>query len=211
MTSPSSPDVALALSYASAERRPALAALLALDDALGSVLRTGRDPMVSQLRLTWWHDAIAALDHSPPPAQPALEALAEHVRPHLRAATLLPLVEGWEELIEPGTLPDEALERYGEARGGTLFGQMAALLDGGPVDTIRAAGRAWALYDLAAHTSEADLARRAKALADRHVAAVTRLPPATRALGALMHLARLNEAAGSHRVARLLFHRLTGL
>ena len=63
------PERALALSYVPREGRAGLAALWALDEMLGAILRSGRDPMVSQLRLTWWHDALCRLDQAPPPSR----------------------------------------------------------------------------------------------------------------------------------------------
>ena len=61
---------ALALSYADGRHRAALESLLALDDALAQVLRTTTTPAVGQLRLAWWREALAALDHAPPYQHP---------------------------------------------------------------------------------------------------------------------------------------------
>ncbi|RYD27134.1 MAG: hypothetical protein EOP89_05470, partial [Lysobacteraceae bacterium] len=57
-------------------RRPAVEAVLALDRALGQILRTTREPMIGQMRLTWWHGALSDLDDKAPPAQPVLQGLA---------------------------------------------------------------------------------------------------------------------------------------
>ena len=43
----------LAMTYAPATKRPALEALFALDDTLAGILRTTREPLVGQMRLTW--------------------------------------------------------------------------------------------------------------------------------------------------------------
>jgi phytoene synthase len=64
----------LALSYAQAPGRGALGALLALDDALAQLLRTTREPALGQMRLAWWREALARLDHDPVPAEPVLSA-----------------------------------------------------------------------------------------------------------------------------------------
>jgi phytoene synthase len=52
------PERALALSYAPASTRPGLEALFALDTALGTILKTTREPIVGQMRLTWWYEAL---------------------------------------------------------------------------------------------------------------------------------------------------------
>ena len=75
-----SAERALALSYAAETVRPGVAALFSLDDTLGQILRTTREPLVGQMRLTWWHEALRALDGAPPPAQPVLQALADACR-----------------------------------------------------------------------------------------------------------------------------------
>ena len=84
------PERALALSYAPGAARDGMAALFALDDQLAGVVRTTRDPMVGQLRLTWWHEALAALDTAPPPAQAVVtetDAPAPTAAPAVTAAT----------------------------------------------------------------------------------------------------------------------------
>jgi 15-cis-phytoene synthase len=49
----------LILSYAPAHARAGLSALLQLDDTLADVLRHVSEPVIAQMRLTWWHDALS--------------------------------------------------------------------------------------------------------------------------------------------------------
>ncbi|WP_326524451.1 hypothetical protein [Sphingomonas sp.] len=198
----------LILSYARVERRGGLAALLALDDALGDILRSTREPMVGQMRLTWWHDAVVALDTMPAPAQPILRGLAEFVPSGTSGASLAPLADGWGELLDE--VPD--LEAYAEARGTTLFLAAGALLGAGPGDPVALAGRGWALADLAANTIDATLAERARTLAAPLLGEATgaRWSRPARPLGAMAHLAAMPDAPGTRRVARALWHRLAG-
>jgi 15-cis-phytoene synthase len=201
----------LALSYAPADRRAGLEALLALDGTLGGILRTTREPLVGQMRLTWWADALAALDDRPPPAQPVLEALARDVLPHgVTGAELAGMVDGWEALLdEPADLSTHAA-----ARGGRLFAAAARVLAGEApgVASVAAAGEGWALADLAGNLSDAGEAARARAAAaERLAAGPRRWPGRLRALGALALLARMPGEPGSpRRVGRLAWHRLTG-
>lgn len=222
MKGPADPEHALALSYAPAAERAALAALLSLDHTLGQILRTMRDPLVGQMRLTWWHEALVALDTAPPPAQPVLRALAAEVLPRGGSgAALAEMIDGWEILLDPDPLGHSALESYAAARGGTLF-TVAGRILGAPLhDPVAAAGRGWALADLACHSRDAATAERPHALAIAllDAALALRWSRAARPLGALAHGARMDlrrprgtaPAAGAPgRVARLAWHRLTG-
>jgi len=211
------PERDLVLMYARADRRAGLAALLALDDALARLLRTTREPALGQMRLAWWREALERLDHAPAPAEPVLKALeAEVLRHGVTGASLVPIVHGWEVLIEEELLDADVMRRFGEGRG-QLFVAAGVLLDAAG-DPLALAGQGWALADLAGNledekerTVARDLAR--PLLED---AARTRWSRPARALGALAHRARLDlaeapkSAGAPSRVGRLLWHRLTG-
>lgn len=206
------PERALAFTYARASARPGLLALFALDATLARLARGTRDPLVAQMRLTWWHEALSALDSAPPPAQPVLRALAQTVLPcGVAGARLATIVAGWEALLGD----EEVTARHARDRGAALFGAAAIVLgvEGDPVET---AGEGWALADLALRSADAALAASARRLAEPRLrqAASARWSRDGRALGALAHGARMDLAglkAGSPgRVARLLRHRLTG-
>jgi phytoene synthase len=202
-------DRRLVLVYAPAEARAALAALFALDDALGAILRSTREPMVGQMRLTWWHQALVALDGAPPPANPVLQDLAHAVVSKVPGATLAAMIDGWEALLDE-PLDAVAMERFAAARGGGLFAAAAAVLD---VEhpALDEAGAGWALADLAHHLGDPGQAALAGRLAAPRLRAAMRArwPGRGRALGALVLLARGSGSPGV--VARLLWHRATGL
>ncbi len=215
------PERMLALSYAPAPGRGALAALLALDDALAQLLRTTREPALGQMRLAWWREALARLDGHPAPAEPVLTALEREVLPKgISGASLVPIVHGWEVLIEEDVLDSGALQRFGAGRG-HVFVAAGHALGAAPGDPLVAAGRGWALVDLSRNLrggGEAEVAR-SLAMPLLGQAAATRWSRNGRALGALAHLARLDLCAPEDappaigappRVARLLWHRLTG-
>lgn len=197
-------------------------ALFALDAALAKVLRTTREPMVGQMRLTWWHEALTRLDTAPPPAEPVLRALAQELLPAgVSGARLAGMVDGWEELLEGEGLDDEVMTRHAESRGGGLFCAAGVLLGARDSDPLDAAGRGWALADLARHLRDPVAAGRAAALSAPLLADATKRhwSRAARPLGALAHIARMNLAVplesplplgAPRRVARLLMHRLTG-
>lgn len=208
------PERGLILTYTPPSGRGALAALLMLDDALAKLLRTTREPAIGQIRLAWWREALEKLETAPPPAEPALQALAASGL----GAGLTPIVDGWEVLIED-RLDAGALARFGAGRGAlfTVAGEALGAIG----DPLAVAGQGWALADLARHLDSDDEAAEARALAGPllDVAGKARWSRNGRALGAMALLARrdLGLAAGEAapvgspgRVARLLWHRMTG-
>jgi phytoene synthase len=212
------PERRLALVYVPRARRGALEALWRLDVTLGAVLATGSEPMISQIRLAWWREALEKLDRERPPAEPVLEALARKVIPAgVAGAELAAMEEGWTALIAPGALRQEELRHYAQARGGRLFALSARLL-GAEAPAVEAAGESWALIDLARRSGDAAEARAAVAAAGSWQTA-ERWPPALRPLGMLAALARRDAARGLPlepqgspvRMLRMLRHRLTGL
>ncbi|KQS04783.1 hypothetical protein ASG11_11405 [Sphingomonas sp. Leaf357] len=211
----------LALSYAPVAARAGATALFALDDLLGQILRTTREPVVGQMRLTWWHEALTRLDSAPPPAEPVLRALAAEVLPRgVSGARLAGMIDAWEMLLDADTPDDATLAGYA-ARGVILFEALGTVLGVPPDDPVAPAGRGWALADLARHVGDAAVASRAGAMAGPALAVATAATWSRngRTLGALAHLARLDLAVppgqpirrgAPRRVARLIYHRISG-
>jgi phytoene synthase len=216
------PERGLALGYARSATQPALRALFALDDALAQVLRTTREPMVGQMRLTWWYEALTRLDVSPAPAEPVLQSLAREALPRgVTGADLAGMIDGWEELLEPELLGDDALVRHAAGRGSRLFEMAGKVIGASDADPVAVAGTGWALADLGRHLSDRVLADRTLGLAAAPIAEATRVrwSRAARPLGALTHIARMNLAVpldetlpigAPARVGRILLHRFTG-
>lgn len=210
------PERVLALSYSPhAGAARALAALLSLDDRLAETVRTTREPMLGQIRLKWWYDALTALDDAPPPAEPLLQMLASDALPcGMSGARIAAIAEAWGGLFAK-EMDDDALDTVA-GRGRALFelaGVAAGALD---TDPIGQAGEGWALADLAHGLSDAGEATRARDRARTALenACSARWSRNARALGAMAHLARL-DLSGSRpgsprRVGRLLWHRVTG-
>jgi len=216
MTRPD-PDRQLALSYADAAVRPALDAVFALDDTLAAILRSTREPLVGQMRLTWWYEALGRLDTAPAPAEPILMALQRSVLPRgVSGAMVATLTDGWDVLLEP-VLDAAALSRFAHDRGRRLFELVSVLLAVND-DRIGAAGEGWALADLTLGLSDAKdrEAARSRAITVLDEAMQGRWPKRARVLGAMALTARFDVSVPSpppgspKRVGRLAWHRLTG-
>lgn len=212
-------DRYLAILYAPVELRPALFALHALDVELATVARTTTEPMIGQIRLAWWREALEKLDTAPPPAQPVLEALAGHVLPRgVAGASLTRLEDGFLALIG-----GEAVDArdYADARGGTLFEAAATALGVPPaaLPAARTAGIVWACAQALASAQPEDAAeaRRVGIAAHAELRALPRLPSSGRLLIGLAALAR-RDLDGEHpphrgspaRQMRLLWSIITG-
>jgi phytoene synthase len=126
--------------------------------------------------------------------------------------------EGWAHLLSPEALTPEELAGYAAARGGLLFRYSAELLGGDTSPAIEAAGEAWALVDLARHSTESADVEAALAAA-RARTGPRRWASALRPLGMLAALARRDAEAerprwephgAPRRMLRMLRHRLTG-
>jgi phytoene synthase len=212
------PERNLVLAYVAAPRRAALAALFALDDTLADIVRTTSEPLIGQMRLTWWHDALGKLDAAPPPAQPVLEAIARDLIPWgVQGSEVAAMIDGWDVLIEEAELDEQALRRFGDGRGGTLFTLAARALGGEGGAAMRSAGSGWALADLArglSNSAEAEAARRVS-VEQLRAGLEQRWPGPLRPMGMLAHFARMDLEGGSpagspRRLGRVLWHRLTG-
>lgn len=209
------PSRALVLSYAPPRRKPGLEALLALDDALGALLRSTSEPALGQLRLAWWRESLEKLDEAPAPAQPVLQGLSAHILPHgVSGASLVPIVHGWEVLVEEEQLDSPALQRFAAGRG-SLFAAAGMVLGADTSDPLDLAGQGWALTDLAGNLGAPNEAEMVRAIARPLLSSALqqRWSRPARSLGAMAHLAQMElvDSGGPvRRVGRLFWHRLSG-
>lgn len=224
MTSPApqfDADRRLALTYVPTRARPAVEALWGLDVALGQVLSSGKEPLISQIKLAWWRESLEKLDSDPAPPEPVLQAVASAVLTHgVSGRELSAMVEGWETLLQPDILGPAELETYAAGRGGLLFRHSSVLLGATAGGEVLRAGESWALTDLARHSgNEPDAAAALSAARQRVGLQPVRWPSRLRPLGMLAVLARRDQerAPGEWeqpgappRMLRMLRHRLTG-
>jgi 15-cis-phytoene synthase len=141
----------LALAYAPKAAQPVFLGLLALDTRLAGIVRQAREPLLGQLKLSWWRDRLKAEAAPGALGDPLLELLGQW-GPH--RAALVRLVDGWEHLLNEEQLGKAALIAFAEARG-MVCAELAERL--GEPEAIPEAGRAgrnWALADLALGLSD---------------------------------------------------------
>jgi phytoene synthase len=203
----------LALSYAPDRSRAALDALFSLDAALGNVLRTTREPLVGQMRLAWWREALQGLDTSEAPAEPVLQSLAAAVLPvGITGHALSEMADAWEPLL--GEIGSGSIHEHARLRGRALFTLAGGALGAATDDPVGEAGEGWALADLAANLSDPALASRAREEANARLALArrSRWSRNGRTLGALALVAdrQLSGPIPPTFVLRLARFRLTG-
>lgn len=134
--------------------------LWVLDARLAALVRSTSEPMIGQIRLTWWSEALGDETGVKGRGEPLIDAL--------RAIDAAPpsglgrWLDGWEALI--GEID---LHAYAQGRGGGLFRALAGE-DEIPGWLDRAA-MVWALWDLSGHVEDAALADRAIAMARQHL------------------------------------------
>lgn len=188
------PEARVAIGYAGKADRDAFASILTLDRQLARAVAGASEPIVGQLRLAWWRDALSAEASGRPLGNPLLDAIAIAFGP--LAVRLVPLVDGWEAiLLSDGLEMDSIMSlRLGREEAWlALAGAIGAPDEGAAVR--HAAGR-WALADLLAGLSEPGERARVLELARGMPDDDRRLSRPLRPLAILDRLARRSLAAG---------------
>lgn len=184
---PLPPEAELALAWSGPTLRAALSIALQLDRRLARIVGRTQEPMLGQMRLAWWREALGKPVAERPRGDAVLDATGDHWQGH--EAALIAMVDGWEVMVTAERLgPDEA-ERFGVQRGAFFAALPGAQASGALAERLAAAGRCWALADAAASVSDA---------AERKVlveAGLARPAPAVRIPRALGGLAVLETLA----------------
>jgi 15-cis-phytoene synthase len=213
-------DLGLALTYVPLRDRGALAALFAIDRAMGDVVRTTTEPMLGPIRLAWWRERLDELDvGGSAPAEPRLQAVERELLPRgISGKDIAGLEAGWLRLFDPFPWESGTSEATW-FRGNLLFGLGAKVL-GTSDERIQAAGGLWALVDVARHCSDPE--SRAILLSQaRNIGrglGGTRFPSALRPLSMLAALAVRDCRRGEPferegtpgRTAAMIRHRISG-
>lgn len=134
--------------------RPALWAIHAFNVAIARIPETVSEPILGQIRLQWWRDAIAAIYvDGTPPAHPIIDALRDVISRHrLSLQSFERILDARERDLEdwrPATIQD--LERYAQDTAGEILALSMAVLGEADEQALtigRTAGTAFALVGM---------------------------------------------------------------
>lgn len=147
-------DRFLSAFLAPASRRAALIALYAFNVEIARVRETVSEPMLGQIRLQWWREAIDGIALGEVRSHEAAVAFAETwSREDFPAAALTALIDARERDLDEAPFEDmSALEIYAQGTSSALMALAAQVLDeeaaAAGAATIRLAGIAYALTGL---------------------------------------------------------------
>jgi phytoene synthase len=184
----------LALVYAPASAREPTLALLALDARLATLIRRSSEPMLAQLRLAWWREAIAREPEHWPRGEPILATLRSWGG---ATATATALVDAWEALTAPSPLDSSSLQAFADGRGAAAAALADVLGQSGEREAARQLGRIWAIEDLAMRLGRDEERAVARALAEEMAGRLPKVRRPLRSLRVLAGLSRRRRMSGS--------------
>jgi phytoene synthase len=126
-------------------------ALYAFNHELARVAETVRDPLMGEIRLTWWREALDEIFAGGGiRMHPVVGALGAAVRRrNLARAPLEAMIEARFNDLDPEPLAEEsALQGYIDATAGSLMALTIAAVAGVEAHAMRPAARAWGLAGL---------------------------------------------------------------
>ena len=124
--------------FAPPGRREALFALLALDLELAKTRRVVSEPLLGEIRLQWWRDAIDKIYDAPgevPLGNPILEALKNTLTDyHLSRAMVVEIIDGYiADLWIDAPVNSDVIVDFAEATSANLTRLMLHILNAGPM------------------------------------------------------------------------------
>lgn len=189
----SPPVLRLALAYAPRDRRLISAAALSLDLRLAQMVRSAREPMLAQIRLAWWRDALAG-KHADARGDAVLDGLRASALTDDQGQILHGLVDAWETMLVDG---DRQPDRQSLcARRGAIFRLFADQGEGIDPAGLDQAGSYWAAWDFWRHSADLEEAAAWLGAAQAAAQGWPGLPRAMRLAAILRGLARNDIQAG---------------
>lgn len=150
------PDRYFASLFAPAEKRPLLFALYAFDRELARVVEVAREPMMAEIRLQWWREAVQDAKRGQSPVHPAALGLAEiFARANLLVGPFEQLIDAYASDVDFADCG--ALETRAESTFAAVM-QIAASLLGASEHTDSLAREAGTAYGLARLTCAVSIA-----------------------------------------------------
>ncbi|MBU7579391.1 MAG: hypothetical protein KAF27_02810 [Porphyrobacter sp.] len=145
---PLPPEAELALAWSDQKVRAPLSIALQLDRRLARIVGRTHEPMLGQMRLAWWREALGKALADRPRGDAVLDGIGLHWQG--REAALIAMVDAWEVLVTADGIGPAEAALFGAGRGG-FFAALAE--DAGIAPRLAVAGTRWALADAAAGVS----------------------------------------------------------
>lgn len=147
------PEAILAMAWTPPNLRAPLSMALQLDRRLARIVARTSEPMLGQMRLAWWRDALSNKLADRPRGDAVLDGIGAHWAG--REAALIAMVDAWEVLVTAERIGYEDAKSFGIGRG-EFFTAIAGLEDVSNRDRLAAAGYRWAMADAAVAVSQPD-------------------------------------------------------
>ena len=147
------PDLWLSTRFISdAEKRADVVALYAFDHTLSRIAHIVTQPMLGEIRLAWWREAIdEAFDAKPPRAHPVVKALSVAIsRRDLNKQAFDTLIDARERDLDATPLNLDEAVRYAEQTASDVMSIAARIINPKSASDLIAPGRAWGVARLAA-------------------------------------------------------------
>ena len=182
---PLPPEARLALAWCAPNVRGPLSIALQLDRRLARIVGRTREPMLGQMRLAWWREALGKPVAERARGDAVLDGIGLHWQG--REAALVQMVDGWEVLVTAQDLDSAEAETFATGRG-AFFAALACGTASEP--RLAAAGQCWALAEAAAGVFDPREKAVLVAAGLAHTAPAGRIPRALGGLAVLESLAR---------------------
>ncbi len=180
------PEAELALAWSGPDVRGPMSIALQFDRRLARIVARTTEPMLGQMRLAWWRDALSKPIAERPRGDAVLDAIG--LLWAGREGALVQMVDGWEALVTADRVGEKEAAIFGAGRG-AFFAAVAPEVSPQVTVHLAGAGFRWAMADAAAAVS--DQAERAALIAAGVARGATsgRLPAHLRGLAVLDSLA----------------------
>ena len=132
-------------------KRADVIAIYAFSQEMARFALGAREPMVAEIRLTWWREGLDdILAGKPPRGHSVMQALAQAVQRNGLAAAPLEAISdaSFTDLDTERFADDAALERYLDGASGAVMALAAAITAGVDAADLRPAAHAWGLLGL---------------------------------------------------------------
>ena len=140
-----SPPQRLAIAYAKPNHRPTFMLLLIFDNRIADIVGRSSEPMIAQMKIAWWYDAIGKETGKRPKGEPILQEL-DRLGGNDVSRAMEKLLDAWGKLLSEEIWSAATLEEFARCRSEAIFGTYGNGVGGG-FDAVPL-GKQWAIADL---------------------------------------------------------------